>query len=215
MLLATLGTTLFAKWFGITDISHLAILMPIHILWINLITDSLPALALAFDPANEGIMERKPTKSGKGIFTKSMTYRIVYQGIMIGIITLIAFIIGLATTNEPIDGLTLDETKIEIGQTMAFIVLALSELVHVFNIRDNKKSVFKTSIFANKTLIGAILVSAALMFVVLIVPALRTLFSIPILPMNNIVEIIVLIIAPLVIVEIFKLLKINSLSDEK
>ena len=215
LLLATLGTTLFAKWFGITDISHLAILMPIHILWINLITDSLPALALAFDPANEGIMERKPTKTGKGIFTKSMTYRIVYQGIMIGIITLIAFIIGLATTSEPIDGLTLDETKIEIGQTMAFIVLALSELVHVFNIRDNKKSAFKTSIFANKILIGAILLSAALMFVVLLVPALRTLFSIPILPMDNIIEIIALIVAPLIIVEIFKLLKINSLGDEK
>ena len=125
LLLATLGTTLFAKWFGITDIGHLEILLPIHILWINLVTDSLPALALAFDPANEDIMKRKPVKPSKGIFTKSMTYRIIYQGIMIGVLTLIAFMIGLASTTEAIDGLTLDQSKIEVGQTMAFMVLAL------------------------------------------------------------------------------------------
>ena len=134
---------------------------------------------------------------------------------MVGLLTLAAFMIGLATTHEPIDGLTLDETKIEVGQTMAFVTLALSELVHVFNIRDNKRSVFKTKAFNNKTLIGAILLSAALMFIVLLVPALRHVFSIPILPVGNILEIIGLVFAPLVIVEIFKLLKINSLSDEK
>ena len=215
LLLATLGTSLFSKWFGIADIAHLEILLPIHILWVNLITDSLPALALAFDPANDGIMERKPIKSSKGIFTKSMVYRIIYQGVMVGLLTLAAFMIGLATTDTPIDGLTLDETKIEVGQTMAFVTLALSELVHVFNIRDNKKSVFKTKVFNNKTLIGAIIMSALLMFVVLLVPGLRHMFSIPILPVDNIIEIICLVFAPLVIVEIFKLFKINSLSDEK
>ncbi len=215
LLLATLGTSLFAKWFGISDITHLEILMPIHILWINLITDSLPALALAFDPANSNIMERKPIKTSKGIFTKSFVYRIIYQGVMIGILTLAAFMIGLATTNTPIEGLTLDETKIEVGQTMAFVVLALSELTHVFNIRDNSKSIFKTNIFNNKKLIGAILLSAALMFVVLFVPALRNIFSIPILPVDNILEIIGLVFAPIVIVELFKLLGINSLGDEK
>ena len=214
LLLATLGTTFFAKWFGITDIANLEILMPIHILWINLVTDSLPALALAFDPANKGIMERKPLKTTKGIFTKSMTFRIIYQGIMIGILTLIAFMIGLATTNTPIDGLSLDDSKIEVGQTMAFIVLALSELVHVFNVRDNKKSIFKTGIFDNKTLIGAILISAILMLVILFVPALRTIFSIPILPTGNIIEVICLVFAPIVIVEIFKLFKVNSFDDE-
>ena len=215
LLLATLGTSLFARWFGITDIAHLEILMPIHILWINLITDSLPALALAFDPANSNIMERKPVKPSKGIFTKSFVYRIIYQGVMIGLLTLAAFMIGLATTDTAIEGLTLDETKIEVGQTMAFIVLALSELVHVFNIRDNKKSIFKTNIFNNTKLIGAIVLSALLMFVVLLVPAFRTIFSIPVLPVDNIIEIIVLVFAPMVIVEIFKLLRINSLSDEK
>ena len=214
LLLATLGTTLFAKWFGITDIGHLEILLPIHILWINLVTDSLPALALAFDPANEDIMKRKPVKPSKGIFTKSMTYRIIYQGIMIGVLTLIAFMIGLASTTEAIDGLTLDQSKIEVGQTMAFMVLALSELVHVFNIRDNNKSIFKTKVFNNSKLIWAILVSAALMFVVLLVPQLREVFSIPVLPTSNLLEIVILVLAPILIVEIFKLFKINSLEKE-
>jgi Ca2+-transporting ATPase len=214
LFLATLLTPLFAKWFGITDISNLEILLPIHILWINLVTDSLPALALAFDPANIDIMDRKPVKPGKGVFTKGMIWRIVYQGIMIGLLTLIAFMVGLATTKTPIDGLTLDESKIEVGQTMAFVTLALSELVHVFNVRDNKKSLFKTKVFNNSKLIWAILASASLMFVILFIPFLRNIFSIPVLPSENIIELICLIFAPIVIVEIFKLLKMNTIKDE-
>ena len=210
LFLATLFTPLFAKWFGITNITKLEILLPVHILWINLVTDSLPALALAFDPANSDIMQRKPEKPGKGIFTKGMSWRVIYQGAMIGLLTLIAFMIGLGTTTEPINGLTLDESKIEVGQTMAFVTLALSELVHVFNVRDNKKSIFKTKVFNNSKLIWAILASAALMIVILAIPMLRTIFSIPILPKANIIELIILIFAPIIIVEIFKLLKING-----
>ncbi len=214
LFLATLCTPLFANWFGISDISHLEILLPIHILWINLVTDSLPALALAFDPANQDIMKRKPIKPGKGVFTKGMTWRVIYQGAMIGLLTLAAFMIGLGTTNAPIDGLSLDESKIEVGQTMAFVTLALSELVHVFNVRNNKKSLFKTNIFNNSKLVWAIIASAALMFVILLVPALRTIFSIPLLPTQNIIELVCLIFAPIVIVETFKLLKINTTKDE-
>lgn len=214
LFLATLCTPLFASWFGITDITHLEILLPIHILWINLVTDSLPALALAFDPANSDIMKRKPAKPGKGVFTKGMTWRVIYQGVMIGFLTLAAFMIGLATTHTPIDGLTLDESKIEVGQTMAFVTLALSELVHVFNVRDNKKSVFKTKVFNNSKLIWAVLASAALMLVILAVPVLRSIFSIPLLPTENMIELVCLILAPIVIVEIFKLLKINTTKDE-
>ena len=214
LFLATLLTPFFAKWFGITDVAHLEILLPIHILWINLVTDSLPALALAFDPANEGIMKRKPAKPGKGVFTKGMTWRVIYQGVMIGLLTLVAFMIGLATTKETINGLSLDESKIEVGQTMAFITLAMSELVHVFNIRYNKKSIFKAKIFNNSKLIWAILASAALMFVILVIPALRHIFSIPILPTGNILELVLLVFAPIVIVEIFKLLKINTAKEE-
>ena len=210
LFLATLLTPVFAKWFGILDVTHLEILLPIHILWINLVTDSLPALALSFDPANSDIMQRKPKKPEKGVFTKGMTWRIVYQGIMIGLLTLGAYMIGLATTTEPINGLTLDQSKIEVGQTMAFITLAFSELVHVFNVRDNKKSIFKTNIFNNGKLILAIIASAMLMLIILLIPQLRTIFSIPILPEQNIIELICLIFAPIVIVEIFKLLKING-----
>ena len=214
LFLATLCTPLFAQWFGITDIAHLEILLPIHILWINLVTDSLPALALAFDPANKDIMNRKPAKPSKGVFTKGMTWRVIYQGAMIGLLTLGAFMIGLATTTTPIDGLTLDESKIEVGQTMAFVTLALSELVHVFNVRNNKTSLFKTKVFNNSKLVWAVLASATLMIGILAIPALRTIFSIPVLPTQNILELAGLILAPLVIVEIFKLLKINTAKDE-
>ncbi len=159
-------------------------------------------------------MKRKPAKPGKGVFTKGMTWRVIYQGVMIGLLTLGAFMLGLATTTQPIDGLTLDESKIEVGQTMAFITLAMSELVHVFNVRNNKKSVFKTKVFNNSKLLWAVLASALLMMVILFVPALRNIFSIPVLPTQNIIELVALIFAPLVIVELFKLFKINSTKDE-
>ena len=210
LFLAILLTPIFASHFGITDeyINQLDVLLPVQILWINLVTDSLPALALAVDPAEKGIMNKKPMKNKKGIFTKGMTWRIVYQGIMIGLITLAAFILGLST-----QGVTVPE-KIAIGETMAFTVLALSELVHVFNIRNNKESVFKSNPFNNGKLILAILVAAALMFAVLLIPQLREIFSIVALPKDKLLETILLVISPLVIVEIFKLLKINATKDE-
>lgn len=214
LFVAILITPLLSKIFGI-DIHLIEPLLPIHILWINLVTDSLPALALAVDPAEKDIMKRKPIKPKKGVFTKGMIWRVVYQGVMIGIITLAAFVIGLGTKNVPvIEGLTEQEVRVEIGQTMAFVVLALSELVHVFNIRNNKESIFKTKIFNNGKLILAILVSAILMFVILLIPGLRAIFSIPVLPMSNIVEIVILVLLPMVIVEIFKLFKINTIGEE-
>ncbi len=210
LFIAILLTPVLASVFGIPAelIGALEPLLPVQILWINLVTDSLPALALAVDPAEKGIMNRKPLKNSKGIFTKGMTFRIIYQGIMIGLITLAAFILGLGT-----EGATAQE-KIQIGQTMAFTVLALSELVHVFNIRNNKNSIFKSNPFNNGKLILAILASATLMFAVLLIPTLREIFSIAKLPITQIEEIIVLVLSPLVIVEIFKLLKINTTKDE-
>ena len=221
LFVAILITPLLSKAFGI-DIKLIEPLLPIHILWVNLVTDSLPALALAVDPAEKDVMTRKPLKPGKGIFTKGMTWRIVYQGIMIGLITLAAFCIGLATPESSLpevynnEGVRLsnEEVKVEIGQTMAFTVLALSELVHVFNVRNNKKSIFKTGIFNNSKLILAIAVSAVLMFVILLIPSLRQIFSIPVLPLGNIIETILLVLAPLAIVELFKLFKINTIKGE-
>ena len=98
---------------------------------------------------------------------------------------------------------------------MAFAVLAFSELVHVFNVRNNNKSIFKTGILSNKKLIFAILASFVLVLSILLIPALRDIFSIAVLPSENIFEVIVLSILPLVIVEMLKLLKINTLKNEK
>ncbi len=214
LFLAILIAPFLANKFGI-NIQLIEPLLPIHILWVNLVTDSLPALALAVDPAEKDIMNRKPNKKQKGIFTKGMTWRIIYQGAMIGLLTLVAFIIGLGTKNVPqVDGMTTEEVRVAIAQTMAFIVLALSELVHVFNIRNNSKSIFKTGILSNSKLILAIAVSAGLMFIVLLVPSLRNIFDIVPMPMENIIETILLVFAPIVIVELFKLLKINTIKED-
>lgn len=214
LLLATLFAPTIGRVFGIYDISMIQVLLPIHILWINLVTDTFPALALAFDPANKDIMDRKPVKKDEGIFTKGRTFRIVYQGFMIGLLTLAAYLIGIGSTKTAIGNLTLEETKIEVGQTMAFTVLAFSELIHVFNIRDNKNSIFKTGILGNSILIYAVVISALLMGVILVIPQLREIFSIPILPVGNIIETVLLIIAPVVIVELMKLFKVNTAKDE-
>ena len=208
LFVAILITPILASTFGITDISNLTPLLPIHILWINLVTDSLQALALAVDPPEKDIMNKKPKKAGSSIFTKGMIWRVVYQGIMIGTITLIAYCIGLATPNQS------EHMRLEIAQTMAFTVLAFSQLVHVFNIRDNKLSIFKTGIFDNKKLILATIASTIMMFVILLVPSLRNVFSIVELPIENVLEVILLVFSPVLIVEIFKLLKINTSKDE-
>ena len=211
---AILIAPILANHFSI-DIKLIEPLLPIHILWVNLVTDSLPALALAVDPAEKDIMNRNPNKKQKGIFTKGMTWRIVYQGLMIGLLTLVAFILGLGTKNVPvIDGKTPEEVRVMIAQTMAFIVLALSELVHVFNIRNNRKSLFISGLFSNLVLIGAILVSAGLMFVVLLVPGLRTVFNVTMLPAQNIIKTVCLVFAPVVVVELFKLFRINTIKGE-
>ena len=208
LFMATMLVPVFANWFGIINIAALEPLLPIHILWINLVTDSLQALALAADPPNRDIMNRKPNAAGKSIFTKGMVWRIVYQGVMIGVLTLIAYCIGLSTPNQS------EEMRLEIAQTLSFIVLAFSELVQIFNIRNNKVSIFKTGIGGNKYLIYATIVSSLLMFVILFVPALRDIFSIVELPMENLLEVIILVFAPIVIVELFKLFKINTSKDE-
>jgi len=207
LFVAILITPWLSSIFNI-DIKLIETLLPIQILWINLVTDSLPALALSVDPAAKDIMERKPLKQKKGIFTKGMTWRIAYQGVMIGGLTLAAFIIGLATPN-------VDQVmRVKIGQTMAFYVLALSELVHVFNVRDNRRSIFVTGIFNNSKLILATLVSASLMFIILFTPGLREIFNIVQLPVDHVVEIVILVLAPIAIVEAMKLIGINTRKDD-
>ena len=93
-------------------------------------------------------------------------------------------------------------------------VLALSELVHVFNIRNNKKSILKSGIFNNFKLLLAITVSASLMLIILFVPVLRDIFGLSILPTHNIIQVIMLVFSPIIVVELFKLFKINGAKNE-
>jgi Ca2+-transporting ATPase len=177
-------------------------LLPIHILWVNLVTDSLPALALGVDPAEKNIMDRKPRDPTKNIFDKGMTRRIIYQGIMVGVLTLTAFMTG-------------SQRSLGAGRTMAFTVLALSQLVHSFNMRSNKQSVFKAGFTSNKYLLGAVGISALLVFLVLEVPFLASVFKLTTLNAGEWTAVGALTLAPIVVVEIVKLLKLNTTSQEQ
>jgi Ca2+-transporting ATPase len=167
-------------------------LLPIQILWVNLVTDSLPALALAFEHADSHIMQIKPVRSNN-ILTKKLLIDIVYQGVMIGVLTLAAFLLGL-------------KVSVEVAETMAFSVLAFSELVHVFNVRV-KKSMFARGVKVNPRLLLAVGVSALLMLVVLTVPGLEIVFKVVPLPMASFLEVAALSLAPIPIVEIVKFVR--------
>jgi len=177
-------------------------LTPIMILWVNLVTDSLPALALSMDPAEKDIMTRRPRDPKQGFFTKGMTWRIFYQGITIGLISLLAYLVGYHDGGQ------------QLGQTMAFSVLAFSQLVHVRNLHSNKLSSFRTSIFSNPMLLFAILASAALMLAVLFIPPFRTTFSLAVMDTTHWLYVVGLSVVPIMVVEITKLLKINYFKGE-
>ena len=184
-------------------------LSPILILWINLVTDSLPALALSMDPAEKDIMTRKPRDPQKGIFSKGMIWRIFYQGSTIGLISLAAYLIG---RNDGIrTGLEHPEM---LGQTMAFAVLGLSQLLHVRNLHSNKRSSFRINILANKSLLGAIFLSILLLLLVLIVPGVMQIFGLVEMDSMHWLYVIALSFIPIVVVELMKLFRINHSKDE-
>jgi Ca2+-transporting ATPase len=178
-------------------------LLPIHILWVNLVTDSLPALALSVDPAEKEIMNRKPRNSKKGFMTNGMVWRIMYQGIMIGAIPLAAFIIGL------------HEQGVALGQTMAFATLMFAQLAHVRNLHSNTRSSLTISPFKNIPLIVAIAVSAALALIVLLIPPIRDAFSLTELDGNHWLAVVLMSLVPILVVDIFKLFRINTTRDER
>lgn len=184
-------------------------LTPILILWINLVTDSLPALALSLDPAEKDVMTRKPRDPKKGFFTKGMIIRIAYQGSTIGLISLVAYIIGRN------DGIAAGlENPQLLGQTMAFGVLGFSQLFHIRNLHSNKLSSFKSNLFSNKPMIGAILVSSLLMLVVMLVPGIMDIFGLVKMDAVHWLYVIGLSLVPIVVVEIVKALKLNHTKDE-
>ena len=165
-------------------------LLPIQILWINLVTDSLPALALSVDPADPDVMRRKPIDANEGIISKSFLSRILLQGAMIGGLSLTAFLIGM-------------QTSVATGQTMTFAVLALAQITHVFNVRSKRHSAFR-NMFKNKMLLGALAIVLFLMIIVLEVPQLHDIFHLASLTQTQWIWVIVLSIAPLPIVELVK-----------
>lgn len=177
-------------------------LTPILILWINLVTDSLPALALSMDPADKDVMTRKPRDPKQGFFTRGMIRRIGYQGATIGLISLAAYIIGFKDGGQ------------SLGQTMAFAVLGFSQLLHVRNLHSNRRSSFQTSIFSNTSLIGAIFLSALLLFVVLVIPGMMEIFGVVAMDATHWLYVGLLSLAPIIVVELAKLMKINHSKEE-
>ncbi len=181
-------------------------LLPIHILWINLVTDSLPALALAVDPATDEIMKRKPTDSKKPILNKKFASLVLLQGFMIGLLALAAYQIGLKTT--------VDGNAVDVARAMCFSVLAFAQLVHVFNIRSNVQSAL-SNMASNKMLLLAIAVSAGLMLMVLEIPYLHDIFHIAHLTTTQWLWVVGLSIAPLPIIEIVKLITRKLFKNSK
>lgn len=168
-------------------------LLAIQLLWINLVTDSLPAIAIGLESPDKNIMNQKPRNSRKGIFADGLWSKIILEGIMLGMLTLVAFSVG-----NNLYGL-------EVGRTMAFVAIAMLELVHSFNVKS-EESIFKVGILENKYLIGAFILGTLLQVVVVMVPAFAKIFSL--VPLNGTQWLYTLGISilPVIIIEAQKLL---------
>ncbi len=166
-------------------------LLAIQLLWINLVTDSLPAIALGLEKPEADIMDKKPGDSKKGIFADGLWQRIITEGTMLGILTLVAFSVG----NYLYD--------IEVGRTMAFVCLGLLELVHSFNIKS-EETIFKVGLFENKYLLGAFILGALLQIVVVVIPSVAEVFKLVPLTQVQWMYTFGISILPLVIMEIQK-----------
>lgn len=146
-------------------------LVPIQILWVNLVTDGLPAMALGLDQPEGDVMKRKPRDPKEGIFARGLGWKVVSRGFLIGLATLVAFMIA---NNENPDHLAY-------AQTVAFATLVMAQLIHVFDCRS-EKSIFARNPFGNMYLVWAVISSVALMFVVIYYPPLQPIFhTVPIL----------------------------------
>ena len=166
-------------------------LLAIQLLWVNLVTDSLPAIALGLEPAEKDIMNKQPVNNRKSIFADGLWNKIVVEGIMIGMLTLLAFSIG-----NKYFGL-------EVGRTMAFISIGILELVHSLNVKS-EKSIFKTGLFENKFLVGSFVLGIFVQVIVVLIPQLAEIFKL--VPLNGLQWGITLLISilPVPIMEVQK-----------
>jgi len=169
-------------------------LLPIQLLWINLVTDSLPALALGAEKTDRDIMDRPPADPKSSMFSGGLGFDILLQGMMIGGLSLWAFFLGVRAG---------DYTT---GRTFAFSVLALSQLVHAFNVRS-KESLFRIGFFSNGKMVLAFLVCAAMQLVVVGHPTLGGVFGVEPLTLVQWRLVAFLAPAPLLVVELSKLLR--------
>lgn len=166
-------------------------LLAIQLLWVNLVTDSLPAIALGLEKAENNIMNRLPRNPRKSLFADGLWGKITTEGVMIGMLTLVAFSIGN------------NLYSIEVGRTMAFLSLGILELVHSFNIKG-EESIFKTGLFENRYLVGAFVLGTLLQVVVVVISPLAQIFDV--VPLNSVQWLMTVIISilPVVIVELQK-----------
>lgn len=148
-------------------------LLPIHLLWINFITDSFPAIALGLDVPEEDVMTEKPVAPDKSLFAGGMGSRIIYEGVMIAALALTAFGIG----HKYYDGNEMHR----VSRTMAFAVLSIAQLIHAFNMRTDK-SLFKIHILRNKWLCMAFVIGIILQASVIMLPPLAEIFTV--VPLN-------------------------------
>ncbi|MCG8482620.1 MAG: cation-translocating P-type ATPase [Clostridia bacterium] len=169
------------------------ILYPIHILWVNLVTDTLPALALGAEKAEEDVMNQPPRPPGSSFFSDGIGLRMLYQGVLKGLITLIVFYIGIRFYTQGI------------GMTMAFATLGLIQLTDILNVRSKRESLFKIGLFSNLYLIGAIAISAILQVLVIIIPFFNRIFKL--VPLNT-TQWMIVIGASFVIIPIIEIIKV-------
>ena len=168
-------------------------LVPIQLLWINLVTDSLPAMALGTEKTEKDIMERKPISPKKGFFSDGLWLDIMLEGLLIGILTLLAFSIGNLIYSDE-----------SLGRTMAFATLSFSEIAHAVNMRS-AQPLYKTGLFSNKMMNLAVIVCIAVQSAVMLIPKLSEIFGT--VPMNSIQWSIVILLSlvTLIIGEIGKM----------
>ncbi len=171
-------------------------LLSMQLLWINLVTDSLPAIALGMEPVEHDIMEHKPKPKNEGIFANGLGVRVVLQGIMFAALSLVGFWLGSSWSGGPMDDVA--------GRTMAFMVLALSQVLQAFNMRSDR-SLFKTGPFGNKMLNLAALASILMVLFVLFTPGVRNAFGLMILPSKLYLIGLGMIFVPTMFMEISKL----------
>ena len=174
-------------------------LLAIQLLWINLVTDSLPAIALGLENPEKDIMNRKPVNSKKGIFADGLCNKIIVEGIMIGVLTLVAFSIG-----NKYYGL-------EVGRTMAFLSIGFLELVHSFNVKT-EKSIFEAGLFENKYLLGSFVLGIFIQGIVVVIPALANVFEVVPLNLTQWIITIAISILPIPVMELQKKIDFGSIS---